>query len=99
MVSKLVVAAKKDPDWADALELKAVKQRRLENMIVIGTKSLQREATPLTSIKLIQDFVWDYGFTKASHAAVARVLKDYFNMSYRKVRKVAPQANSDRCLI
>ena len=37
LVSNLVVAAEKDPDWADALELKAVKQRRLENMIVIGT--------------------------------------------------------------
>ena len=62
LVSKLVTQARKDPDWADELELREVKRRRAENMIAIGAKSLQRENTPLTSVKLIKDFVWDYGF-------------------------------------
>ena len=99
MVSKLVCQAKKKPEKQRERKEKEKAREEKVSMIEATTNVMLDSRLPITSCDQVKRKVEKEHQVLLSSTDVNQVLKKTMGLSYRRVRKVPVQANSERCLV
>jgi len=99
LVSKLVCLAQREPE--KLRERKEAEKARFCKIALIKdtTNNLLDRSVAVTSCKQIQEKVAEDYSIPVGSKLVTYVMTKEMNLVYRQVKKVAPQANSQRCLV
>ena len=99
LVHQILKGHKQDPAFLDTFfAAKKARQAKVEAIVEV-TSGFQSRNQMIWRASQIQDEVQRTADVRVKHSLVSGVLRNVFNMKYKKVKKVAYQANSDRCLI
>jgi len=99
LVSKLVCQARKEPEKLRERKQKEKAREEMNSMIEATTSEMLNSNMTITSIDQVKKKIKQEHEVELSTNAVQKVMKQSMGLSYRRVRKVPVQANSERCLV